>query len=265
VFTKTWRITNSGTCDWPADTMLAFVNGDKLSPTDAVKVGAVKVGQTLDVSVDMQAPNEDEAPVSFWQLKSNGQPFGSQFTTVIIVGNPARRITGNVQWWTTPIPSVRVELKQSMDPSSKVISRTVSGKDGRFVFDNPPAGDHAIFVYSPSKDYLPFSTRQVNVSAAVDIGPVYLYKMMQSLKPDFNSRVSLTPTLSWPNYPGATNYTWGLYESMGNTPFVPQTTISTSVAITQALKSGTQYCWYVVANAGDIPVADGNSCFTARR
>ncbi len=86
--------------------MLAFVNGDKLSLTDTVKEGSVKVGQTLDVSVDMQAPNEDAAPVSFWQLKSNGQSFGSLFSAVIIAGNPVRRITGITQWWTTPIPGL---------------------------------------------------------------------------------------------------------------------------------------------------------------
>jgi hypothetical protein len=29
-FTKTWRVRNSGTCDWPADTALVFIAGNKL-------------------------------------------------------------------------------------------------------------------------------------------------------------------------------------------------------------------------------------------
>jgi len=55
-FTKTWRVKNSGTCDWPADTALVFVTGRKLDadPT-TLPVGAVKAGDTKDISVNMKA------------------------------------------------------------------------------------------------------------------------------------------------------------------------------------------------------------------
>lgn len=264
VFTKTWRIENSGTCDWPADTELAFVSGNNIGATESVAVGAVKTGQMQDVSVSMKAPNEDTALTSLWQLKSNGQAFGTFFSAIIVVGKPVRRVTGRVQWWETPIPGLRVELKQSTDPNSKVIARTTSDKDGQFVFDNPPAGDHAVFVFSADKNYSPFSSRQVNIQAAVDVGPIFLYKIMQPLKPALGSTANITPTLSWPSYSGATNYEWAMFKSIGESSIVPRKTISTSVAITQPLESGVQYCWYVFAKADDIPIASGSSCFTVR-
>jgi len=88
-FTKTWRVRNSGTCDWPADTVLAFVSGRKLGAPDTVPVGVVKVGETKDISVDMKAPNEDAANVAgLWRFKGGGQTFGS-LSVVIVSGNPA--------------------------------------------------------------------------------------------------------------------------------------------------------------------------------
>jgi spore germination protein YaaH len=89
-FTKTWRVRNSGTCDWPADTVLAFVSGHKLGATQlSVPVGTVKLGDTKDISVDMQAPNEDAKLTGMWRLQSGGKALtGDPLTVVIISGNP---------------------------------------------------------------------------------------------------------------------------------------------------------------------------------
>jgi hypothetical protein len=90
-FTKTWRVKNSGTCDWPADTVLAFASGNKLGAPDSVPVGVVKAGETKDISVNMKAPNQDAANITGkWQIKSgNKTSTGDPLTVVIISGTPA--------------------------------------------------------------------------------------------------------------------------------------------------------------------------------
>jgi len=89
-FTKTWRVKNSGACDWPGDTVLAFISGRKLGAPDTLPVGALKVGETKEVSVNMTAPNEDVGSISAkWQLKAGGKVLaGDPLTLVIVVGTP---------------------------------------------------------------------------------------------------------------------------------------------------------------------------------
>ena len=88
-FTKTWRVNNSGACDWPADTKLVFISGNKLGAAQTeTLVGVVKVGETKDVSVDMKSPDQDAQNLAgLWRFKSGSQTFGS-LSVVIISGNP---------------------------------------------------------------------------------------------------------------------------------------------------------------------------------
>ncbi len=92
-FTKTWRVKNSGTCDWPADTALVFVAGNKLDADQTtIPIGAVRPGDTQDISVNMKAPNEDAANlVGRWQLQSGGKALAGSpnLSVVIVAGNPA--------------------------------------------------------------------------------------------------------------------------------------------------------------------------------
>ena len=91
-FIKTWRVKNSGTCDWLTDTALVFIKGNKLGADQTtIPVGAVKVGDTKDISVTMQAPNVDAANlVGQWQLQSGGKALAGEpsLSVVIVAGNP---------------------------------------------------------------------------------------------------------------------------------------------------------------------------------
>jgi len=89
-FTKTWRLRNSGTEDWPEDTMLVFASGAELGVVKEVEVGAVKSGDQVDISVDMKAPEEDGTYKSVWELRTAGKAIGGvQPYLVIQVGEPA--------------------------------------------------------------------------------------------------------------------------------------------------------------------------------
>jgi hypothetical protein len=88
-FTKTWKIQNSGACDWPDGTVAAYASGEKMGAPDTVKIGAVKVGETKDISVNMKAPDQDNNFKATWRLMDDkGNLFGEAFTVVIVSGQP---------------------------------------------------------------------------------------------------------------------------------------------------------------------------------
>ena len=77
-FLKTWRLTNSGTCNWTADYKVVFTTGNKMGGVSPVKIGAaVASGQQIDVSVDLVAPGTVGPHIGYWQLqKPDGSPVG---------------------------------------------------------------------------------------------------------------------------------------------------------------------------------------------
>ena len=56
-FTKTWRIGNNGTCVWGPTYTLTHYSDERLGAPDSVPLGLTYPGQTLDISVDLTAPN----------------------------------------------------------------------------------------------------------------------------------------------------------------------------------------------------------------
>ncbi|HET6597488.1 MAG TPA: CAP domain-containing protein [Anaerolineales bacterium] len=56
-FTKTWRISNNGTCVWGPTYTLTHYSDERLGAPDSVPLGLTYPGSTLDISVDLVAPN----------------------------------------------------------------------------------------------------------------------------------------------------------------------------------------------------------------
>ncbi len=82
-FTKSWRVRNAGTCDWTADFSLTYRSGN----TPAAKMGGsnfkigktVAPGQTIDLSVNLVAPQAPGTYQGFWQMANpSGKPFGER-------------------------------------------------------------------------------------------------------------------------------------------------------------------------------------------
>ncbi len=67
-FVKTWRIENSGETAWPKNTVLTFSSGEQMTEAKQVAVGEVPAGETVDVSVDMIAPDQDGIYKGVWWL-----------------------------------------------------------------------------------------------------------------------------------------------------------------------------------------------------
>jgi hypothetical protein len=88
-FVKTWSMRNSGTCDWPEDTVLVRYESDLGGP-ESVPVGAVAVGETVEISIDLVAPQEDGVYDGVWGLKTGDTEIPkAKVTAVIRVGDVA--------------------------------------------------------------------------------------------------------------------------------------------------------------------------------
>ena len=77
-FTKTWRIKNVGTCTWTTSYDLVFVSGEKFGAKNAVSLPVnVEPGKTVDLSVQLTAPNQNGRYRGYWKLSNaSGVQFG---------------------------------------------------------------------------------------------------------------------------------------------------------------------------------------------
>lgn len=77
-FTKTWRLSNNGTCTWDANYTVVFADGDQMTTADTIALtSSVAPNDTVDISIDMTAPSTAGNYLGNWYLKNNtGQIFG---------------------------------------------------------------------------------------------------------------------------------------------------------------------------------------------
>lgn len=91
-FTKTWRVKNTGSEAWPANTVLAFSGeGTQLAAVKEVAVGkVVEPGQEVQIDVPMKAPAEDGTYRSIWTLKTGNTAIpGGSFYVLFKIGEVA--------------------------------------------------------------------------------------------------------------------------------------------------------------------------------
>ena len=71
-FTKTWRLKNTGTCTWTSGYRLIFDHGDRMGAPDSVQLtsGSVDPGGSVDVSVDLTAPDSPGSYKGYFLLRS---------------------------------------------------------------------------------------------------------------------------------------------------------------------------------------------------
>jgi hypothetical protein len=83
-FTKTWRVKNTGTCDWPRGVKIVFASGDRFGADTTNLDQKVPVGSTTDISLKMKAPNLAGVVTSNWQLATDlGKAFGPVLSVAI--------------------------------------------------------------------------------------------------------------------------------------------------------------------------------------
>ncbi len=88
-FVKTWRMKNSGTCEWKPGMKLIYVSGDPLGGPASVDVPVVPLNSPVDISVNFVAPATPGTYRSSWRMQSpDGTLFGSTPYVQIIVPEP---------------------------------------------------------------------------------------------------------------------------------------------------------------------------------
>lgn len=95
-FTKTWRFKNVGAVPWGKGVKLVFLEGKyegfeskKMGGPDSVDVPNVQPGKTVDVGVDLVAPNKLGHHRSYWRLQlGNGEWLEKKHYADIFVASP---------------------------------------------------------------------------------------------------------------------------------------------------------------------------------
>lgn len=78
VFTKIWRIKNSGTCTWTTKYNFTFFSGDRMEGSSPQTLSAnVAPGDVIDLAVNFKAPSDEGTYRSNWKLQNgSGSWFG---------------------------------------------------------------------------------------------------------------------------------------------------------------------------------------------
>ena len=85
-FTKTWKVSNTGTCDWLYGYAIVYVSGSQLAE-DAVRLGKkIEPGKWTQISIEVTAPDDPGTYVGYWKLSDGaGHVFGSLLGISIVV------------------------------------------------------------------------------------------------------------------------------------------------------------------------------------
>lgn len=92
VFTKTWKLKNTGTCPWERFT-INYASGERMNAPASLPVAEVPAGGIVDLSVDLTAPMSDGTFTTYFSLQSptgESVSIGAEktFYAKVIVGTP---------------------------------------------------------------------------------------------------------------------------------------------------------------------------------
>jgi uncharacterized protein YkwD len=68
-FNKVWRVKNIGGCTWTKDYTMVFVKGEPMGAPNSVPLSVTKPGETLDIAVNLTAPNKDAVYRADFELR----------------------------------------------------------------------------------------------------------------------------------------------------------------------------------------------------
>ena len=90
-FTKTWQVSNNGTCDWLYLHELVFSSGDRLGGNSRRLSVRVPPGEWRQLSVELDAPTQGGTYTGYWRLSDgSGHLFGASLKVSIVVRSPTR-------------------------------------------------------------------------------------------------------------------------------------------------------------------------------
>jgi hypothetical protein len=88
-FRKTWKVANTGTCNWMYQFAVAFAGGNAMGGKITKLGRMVTVSDWAELSVSMTAPTAPGTYTGYWRLQTaEGQPFGATLVVSVTVSNP---------------------------------------------------------------------------------------------------------------------------------------------------------------------------------
>lgn len=85
-FTKTWKVKNTGACDWTRAYSLRYAFGERMSGLITYLDGIVPADEEVDISVQLVAPQRPGTYRGYWVLyDNNGYTFGEYLSVIIVV------------------------------------------------------------------------------------------------------------------------------------------------------------------------------------
>jgi hypothetical protein len=154
-FTKIWRLQNVGTCTWSKDYSIALFSGANLSAPASVSVPSeVTPGLTVDIAVDMEAPQEAGVYQGNWKLRNAsgvwfgiGPSGGSPFWVKIVVVGSGTPGTTTPTATATSGPPIQANGTILLTPSDRLNldnNRINSGSGDDLVYDKD--SDNKLFL-----------------------------------------------------------------------------------------------------------------------
>ncbi len=123
-FIKTWRLQNTGTCTWNSDYALVWFSGEQINANPVVPLrGMTEPGQSVDLSVEMKAPETEGTYQGWWKLRNPSASFfgigpGSDsgfWVRIVVEGTPVTTGSPTVTETSNPTltPTVGVQVSGS--------------------------------------------------------------------------------------------------------------------------------------------------------
>lgn len=86
-FEKSWKVANTGTCDWVYRYHLVHISGDDVGGRDPVSLGKViEPGKWTQLTITLRAPRAPGTYTSYWRFADqSGTVFGSTLGVSIVV------------------------------------------------------------------------------------------------------------------------------------------------------------------------------------
>ena len=190
-FTKSWRLKNTGTCTWNPDYTLDFYSGDRMSGPKSQDLDEyVKPGETVDIVIDLEAPEDPDTYRGYWKLEDDeGEPFYQVYAEIEVADLFA---VTSVSLDADPNPSsgacpatITVEADITASSAGKVTYKWVRSdgvtsdlksvrfseadtKTVSFDWDIDEAGDYTVSIYIDKPNHQTFGPLEISVTCDVE-------------------------------------------------------------------------------------------------
>ena len=136
-FTKTWRVKNTGSCDWPRGFQLMYISGDKMGGSTKTIDQKVVTGGTVDISINLTAPNLKGIITGNWQLATDiGKPFGPILSVAVTLPDIVKSTASSLCLNAELVSDVTVPTGTELNPNESFTKTWLVKNTGTCTWDN---------------------------------------------------------------------------------------------------------------------------------